>query len=188
MEPLSKIIDAEDILAYARDCIDCASSACAHVFGKEGDQVATVIDIAGEKIDGGKSLVGRIPRRSAERRDRGGIRRETNPMKRISIAAIAATMIATPANATMTAACRTALTRAAVEYHGAEKCDRSWMHRAPFKFNQAKALFECKGATPDETTGVVNMAFATFDGADAGGHAAACKLVDDGTAETKRGQ
>jgi hypothetical protein len=111
-------------------------------------------------------------------------------MKQTSIAAIAAALIAisTSANATMTAACRTALTRAAVEFHGAEKCDRSWMQRAPFKFNQAKALFECKGATPDETTGVVNMAFATFDGADAGGHAAACKLVDNGTAEAKRGQ
>jgi hypothetical protein len=54
---MSKILDAEDILAYARDCIECASSAATHIFGKEGDPITTVIDIAGEKIDAARALL-----------------------------------------------------------------------------------------------------------------------------------
>jgi hypothetical protein len=54
---MSKILDAQDILAYARDCIECASYAATHVFGKEGDPITTVIDIAGEKIDAARVLL-----------------------------------------------------------------------------------------------------------------------------------
>jgi|HubBroStandDraft_4_1064222.scaffolds.fasta_scaffold678732_2 hypothetical protein len=55
---MSKILDAKDILAYARDCIECASYAATHVFGKEGGPITTVIDIAGEKIDAARVLLG----------------------------------------------------------------------------------------------------------------------------------
>jgi hypothetical protein len=54
---MSKILDAQDILAYARDCIECASYAATHIFGKEGDPITTVIDIAGEKIDAARALL-----------------------------------------------------------------------------------------------------------------------------------
>jgi hypothetical protein len=46
-----KIIDVEDILAEARHCIECASSAAESLWGKEADPITTVIDIASKKID-----------------------------------------------------------------------------------------------------------------------------------------
>ena len=54
---MSKILDAKDILDYASDCIECASYAATHVFGKEGDPITTVINIAGEKIDAARVLL-----------------------------------------------------------------------------------------------------------------------------------
>jgi hypothetical protein len=57
MKEHDKIIDAEDVLAYARDCITCAAAASAHIHGKEGEPIETVIDIAGEKIDAALALL-----------------------------------------------------------------------------------------------------------------------------------
>ena len=47
---MSKILDAEDILARARDLIECASCTAAHVWGKEADHVDSTLEVAGEKI------------------------------------------------------------------------------------------------------------------------------------------
>jgi hypothetical protein len=47
---MSKILDAEDILARARDLIECASCTAAHVWGKEADHVDSALEIAGEKV------------------------------------------------------------------------------------------------------------------------------------------
>jgi hypothetical protein len=56
-EQTTKIIEVEDVLARARDLIECASSAAAHVWGKEADQVSTALEVAGEKIDAARVLL-----------------------------------------------------------------------------------------------------------------------------------
>jgi hypothetical protein len=50
MNPVSKIIDAEDILAAAHDCIECICLAT-EALGKAGGPILRVADIAGGKID-----------------------------------------------------------------------------------------------------------------------------------------
>jgi hypothetical protein len=57
-EQTTKIIEVEDVLARARDLIECASSAAAHVWGKEADQVSTALEVAGEKIGEAIALLG----------------------------------------------------------------------------------------------------------------------------------
>jgi len=47
---MSKIIDAEDILADAHDCIKCVFMAVADLDGKEVDPLQTVANIASKKI------------------------------------------------------------------------------------------------------------------------------------------
>ena len=48
---MSKIIDVEDALARARDLVECASCAAAHVWGKEADQVDSTLEVSSAKID-----------------------------------------------------------------------------------------------------------------------------------------
>jgi hypothetical protein len=48
---MNKLLDAEDVLARARDLIECAASAAAHIWGKEADQVSTALEVASAKID-----------------------------------------------------------------------------------------------------------------------------------------
>jgi hypothetical protein len=47
---MKKIIDVEDVLARARDLVECASSAAAHVWGKEADHVDSTLEVASAKI------------------------------------------------------------------------------------------------------------------------------------------
>jgi hypothetical protein len=49
-ERTHEIIDAEDILARARDLIECASNAAAQVWGHDSEPVTTTLEVAGEKI------------------------------------------------------------------------------------------------------------------------------------------
>jgi hypothetical protein len=48
---MSKIIDAEDILADARGCIECIYMAAAELTDAGSNPIQTVADIASEKID-----------------------------------------------------------------------------------------------------------------------------------------
>jgi hypothetical protein len=45
------IARAEDILAGARNCVECASSAAESMWDKEANPISTVLEIASNKID-----------------------------------------------------------------------------------------------------------------------------------------
>jgi hypothetical protein len=47
---MSKIIDAQDILAKAQGCVECICSATAELDPRQGGPILTVADIASEKI------------------------------------------------------------------------------------------------------------------------------------------
>jgi hypothetical protein len=48
---MSKIIDAEDILTEARNCVECIFMATADLSREEADPLQVVADIASRKID-----------------------------------------------------------------------------------------------------------------------------------------
>jgi hypothetical protein len=66
---MSKIIDVEDVLARARDLVECASCAAESLWGKEADPVDTALEAASKKIDEAIAMLGEY--RNAEGADRG---------------------------------------------------------------------------------------------------------------------
>jgi hypothetical protein len=55
---MSKIIDAEDILADARNCVECIYMATADLSHEEADPLQAVADIASKKIEEAIALLG----------------------------------------------------------------------------------------------------------------------------------
>jgi hypothetical protein len=55
---MSKIIDAEDILVEARNCVECIWMAAAYLPREETDSLQVVADIASRKIEEAIALLG----------------------------------------------------------------------------------------------------------------------------------